>query len=106
NNHKIVNEAQIPDKETAPKRPFLDTPPQPYSVFNQNELNDFYERKKYPYLIRFTYNFALKKRIIRGDLLEKAGLDEGKYWGFMELTNDQFACITKLGQIDKGLVVN
>ena len=35
-------------------------------------------------LIKMTYNVAMKKRIVRHDLIEKIGLERNQYWGFFE----------------------
>ncbi|MNE00767.1 hypothetical protein D3C80_931860 [compost metagenome] len=77
-----------------------------FSVFSKKELIEIYSRKKYPYIIRFTYNIALPKRPTRGTLLDRVGLNEHDYWGVMELTNNQFEHILSLGEVDESIVVN
>ncbi|WP_439825989.1 hypothetical protein [Aeromonas caviae] len=77
-----------------------------FSVFSKHELIEIYNRKKYPYIIRFTYNIALPKRPTRGTLLDVVGLNEQDYWGFMELTNSQFEHILGLGEVDESIIVN
>lgn len=71
---------------------------EPYSVFSAAELKEFFSTKKYPWLIRFTYNLALAKRINRKALLEQVGLSGGDtgYWGFFQISKDQFRNILKL----------
>lgn len=78
----------------------------PYSVFSDAELNQFWARKKYPHVFRFTYNAALKRRVTRGEMIEQFGLDPDGYWGFMALTQNQFDSIIRAGQIDEGIVIN
>ncbi|WP_058499719.1 hypothetical protein [Legionella gratiana] len=78
----------------------------PYSVFEKSELEDFWKNKKYTHIIRFTYNLALRKRIIRDDLINQIGLNEHDYWGFKPLTNEQFLEIIKRGEIDESLIVH
>lgn len=78
----------------------------PYSVFSESELRQFWSRKKYPHVIRFTYNIALKKRITRGEMIEEVGLDADAYWGFMPLTQQQFMDIARRGKIDESLVIH
>lgn len=78
----------------------------PYSVFSEQELNAFWDRKRYPHVIRFTYNFALPKRVTRGKMIEDLGFDAGSYWGFMPLTFDQFQAVLSTGELDEGLVIN
>jgi hypothetical protein len=77
----------------------------PYSVFTENELSDLWRTKKYHHVLRFTYNIALKKRIIRGDLINEIGLNSD-YWGFMQLNERQFISIAKKGLVNESLVVN
>lgn len=78
----------------------------PYSVFSETELQGFWARKKYPHVIRFTYNIALKKRVTRGTMIEEVGLNSGAYWGFLPLTQQQFIEITRRGNIDESLIVH
>lgn len=78
----------------------------PYSVFSLNELNDFWDRRRFPHVIRFTYNFALPKRVTRGRMIEDLGFDAGSYWGFMPLTFDQFQAVISAGELDEGLVIH
>lgn len=68
----------------------------PYSIFSEEELRKFYKNQKYPWIIRFTYNLALQKRQNRKALLEEVGLKPNTYWGFFQLTTDQFNTILKL----------
>jgi len=68
----------------------------PYSIFTESELRTFYINKKYPWVIRFTYNLALSKRLNRRVLLEDVGLDSDMYWGFFQLTTEQLKKILKL----------
>lgn len=69
-----------------------------YSVFTKDELTNFYRRKNYPWIICFTYNFALKKRVTRHELIEYAGIERNQYWGFVKITTEQFKSILKLSQ--------
>jgi len=80
----------------------------PYSIFSEAELVGFWNRKKYPYIIRFTYNIALKKRITRGVMIEEVGLDgsHGTYWGFLPISHQQLLEISRKGKIDESLIVN
>jgi hypothetical protein len=68
----------------------------PYSIFSLTELQTFYKNKKYPWVIRFTYNLALTKRPNRKALLEQIGLPADTYWGFFKLTTEQLKNILKL----------
>jgi hypothetical protein len=78
----------------------------PYSVFTEEELLGFWQKKKYPHIIRFTYNIALKKRVTRAVMIENLGMDGSAYWGFMQLTHEQFLNIIRKGLVDESLIVN
>ena len=69
-----------------------------YSVFDKNDLRHWYNRGNCK-AIKLTYNAALKKRIVRHDLIETVGLERGRYWGFFELTDEQFETIAQLGGV-------
>ena len=71
-----------------------------YSVFDKNNLRYWYNKGRCV-AIKMTYNAALKKRIVRHDLIEKIGLEREQYWGFFELTDKQFAEIIRRGGVDK-----
>ncbi|ELY3760611.1 N-acetyltransferase [Cronobacter universalis] len=77
-----------------------------YSVFTETELSNFYKTKKYPYIISFTYNLALPKRINRAKLIEEVGLNPQSYWGVLKLTDKEFNDIIKLGAVDESIIVN
>lgn len=68
----------------------------PYSVFEIDELRGFYRTRKFPWLISFTYNIALTKRINRDALISKVGLPENTYWGFFQISTDQLKSVLKL----------
>lgn len=78
----------------------------PHSVFSEDELKGFYKSKKYPFIIKFTYNVALRKRITRHDLIEHIGLDRDAYFGFLRLSADQFKQIARDGRVNESLIVN
>lgn len=79
---------------------------QPYSVFSDAELDQFWLRKKYPHVFRFTYNAAFKRRVTRGEMIEKFSMNPAAYWGFMRLTRDQFNSIAQAGQMDESIIIN
>lgn len=78
----------------------------PYSVFSKEELNKFWDQKRYHHIIRFAYNLALPKRLTRGKLVTDIKLDPSLYWGFMKLSKKQFVEITKAGGINESLIVD
>lgn len=71
-----------------------------YSVFDKNDLRYWFNRGGCK-AIKMTYNAAMKKRIVRHDLIETIGLERNQYWGFFELTDDQFLRIVRKGEINK-----
>jgi hypothetical protein len=78
----------------------------PYSVFTENELSSFWVSKRYPHVVRFTYNIALKKRITRGEMIEEVGLDPAAYWGFLPFSHRQFLDIIRKGGVHESLVIH
>lgn len=78
----------------------------PYSVFDRDELDLLYRKKNYPYIIKFTYNFPLEKRVIRGDIMSITGYSDNDYWGFLPLSDHHFKEIVKLGGVDESFIVN
>ena len=77
----------------------------PYSIFTDDELNMFYRTKKYPYIIKMTYNLAFKKRVTNGYLKDYIGLNPS-YWGVFEVSRIQFNQIIKVGEVNESLIVN
>lgn len=69
---------------------------EPYSIFSTDELKKFFNTKKYPWVIRFTYNLALTKRPNRAALLENGVVADGAYSGFFPINLDQLRTILKL----------
>lgn len=68
----------------------------PYSVFSKAELQNFYLKRKYRWVIRFTYNLALRKRPNRRALIDEAGIDRDAYPGFLQISKQQLRSILKL----------
>lgn len=77
-----------------------------YSIFSKQELSYFWNSKKYPHIIKFSYNIALNKRIIRKDLISKVGLERSAYPGFLEITTNQLLKICQLGEINENLIIH
>lgn len=79
----------------------------PYSVFKLPQLTEYYSTKKRHIVIKFTYNIALKKRLIRKRLLEEVGLPGGgRRWDFLKLSSGQFDEIINLGQVNEGYLID
>ncbi|MDR5759756.1 N-acetyltransferase [Caballeronia sp. LZ035] len=68
----------------------------PYSIFSDSELRTFYQNKRYPWVIRFTYNLALSKRPNRKALIEQIGISANMYWGFFQISTSQLEHILQL----------
>lgn len=77
-----------------------------YSIFSEKELTEFFKYKKYPVIIRFTYNIALNKRIIRKSLIEDIGMRRDQYWGFFKITESQYRKILSIGGVSENLAIH
>lgn len=76
-----------------------------YSIFNKDDLRIWY-RKDSLVVIKMTYNIALGKRITRGMLLDEAGISPTLYWGFFQLTDNQFDYILKKGNVNENFIID
>lgn len=79
-----------------------------YSIFSEDELKVIYKEKKYKYVIKMTYNLALKKRVIRAKLLEMGIMsnDRNFYNGFGKLNLDQLINVLRESETDESIVIN
>jgi hypothetical protein len=77
----------------------------PYSIFSEEELRGFYRTKKYPFIIKMTYNIAFKKRVTNGQLISDFGLSP-EYWGVFRVTHEQFKNIIRTGEVDESIIIN
>lgn len=68
-----------------------------YTIFDRDDLYHWYKRGGLK-VIRLVYNFPLRKRIVRHELIETLGIERDKYWGFFELTDEEFNSIVNCGQ--------
>lgn len=79
----------------------------PFSVFTPAELKSLWARKNYPYVFKFMYNLAFKRKVTRGVMIEELGLPGNEqYWGFFEITHDQVRTIANRGEADESLIVD
>lgn len=76
-----------------------------YSIFQESTLRTLYSRPKLV-IIKMTYNVAFNKRVIRKELIDKIGLRSDIYWGFFQITDEQFNDIIELGNIDESIIVD
>lgn len=74
-----------------------------YSVFGREDLHYWYRRGGCK-AVKMTYNIALKRRIVRHDLITKVGMDRDAYWGFMPISDEKFYSITKLAEINESIL--
>lgn len=78
---------------------------EPYSIFTVDELRSFYRTKKYPFIIKMTYNVAFKKRVTNGQLIDEFGI-KPEYWGVFSVTNEKFKKIMKAGEVDESVIID
>lgn len=78
----------------------------PYSIFTRDQLREYFTNKKKSYIIKFTYNAALKKRIIRKRLIEECNISTLSRWDFVALTEHQLRWIAEAGEVNEGLIVD
>lgn len=82
-----------------------------FSVYNETELREIYKNSSWRtekpyYIIKFLYNIALPKRVIRKSLIENVGIDRSAYWGFIPLSEQQFKQIFKLGNVNESFIID
>lgn len=73
------------------------------SIFTLSELDYFYNSKKYPFILRMTYNISLKKRVTNEQLQDVVGLSPA-YWGCFSVSDSQLLQVLTLGEANKSLV--
>ncbi|RZM05683.1 MAG: hypothetical protein EOO88_54535 [Pedobacter sp.] len=78
----------------------------PHSVFPEEQLREFYLKKRNPYILKITYNAALNKRPNRGKLIDIAGINESMRWSCIKLADSQFNSIVEMGEINERLIIN
>lgn len=76
-----------------------------HSVFSEQELKNWYKNKTNFTVIKMLYNIALTKKVINKTMKEYVGL-KPNYWGFFKITDQQFAKILELGEINERYIVD
>ena len=76
------------------------------SVFTDTELELFWNRKKYPYIICMLYNFPLKRRPNRRSLIDEGIVARSQRLVCEPIDNRRFSRILALGGADEGYVVD
>jgi hypothetical protein len=74
-----------------------------YSVFNKADLRYWYNRGGCK-AVKMTYNIAMKRRVVRHDLINTVGLNRNEYWGFFQITDQQFSKIIQLSQVNPNIL--
>lgn len=77
----------------------------PFSVFSEGELRGFYREGKYPYILRFSYNYALPKRLNRATLVTQCGMIDNR-WGCTEMSDGQFSEMLRLSGANESIIIN
>ena len=75
-----------------------------YSIFNPDELREWYGKRNFT-VLKMTYNIALTKRVTNGYLVDELRMAPN-YWGFFQLTDEQFDAILKKGEVDESVIIN
>lgn len=78
----------------------------PHSIFEEDKLKNIWMTKEYKYAIRFLYNLALPKRIIRQRLINEVGIDRDKRWALVPIEKEQFLKIVELGEVNACFIIN
>jgi len=75
-----------------------------YSIFDTQELAQWYKTKDC-IVLKMTYNIALTKRVTNGYLVDELKITP-KYWGFFQLSDEQFDKILEKGEVDESVIVD
>lgn len=78
----------------------------PHSVFTEEELRARYSGGGRLFAAKMTYNTAFAKRPTRGQLLDDVGISENPRWDLRRLSDDQFARILELGEVNESLIID
>lgn len=74
-----------------------------YSIFTESQLRSYFNWNNL-IVIKFLYNVSLSKRVNMQKLVEQAGLSRTDYWGFRQLSDDEYFNTLNLGQVDRKLI--
>lgn len=75
------------------------------SIFSNSELKEFWNKKRYPYIIKILYNIPLAKRISRNSLVENVGISRDRIV-CMKLSDLQFSRILKAGEVNESFIID
>jgi hypothetical protein len=77
-----------------------------YSVFTDEELVDYWQKDGPVYIIKMTYNIALRRRLNQQRLVEEVGLKKDNYWGYFPLSDREFEQILIKGDVYESLAID
>lgn len=75
-----------------------------FTIFTYEELQYFFNTKRYPYIIKMTYNVAFNKRVTNGKLVE-IGINPD-YWGVFKVSDEDFYKILEAGSVNESLIID
>ncbi|WP_213714992.1 hypothetical protein [Cedecea lapagei] len=75
------------------------------SIFSDEELLGYYNKKYPSHVIKLTYDFPLRKRIIRDELLSILGYTPN-YSGFFKLSDVHFKAVLNAGKVNENFIVD
>ncbi|QAS70244.2 GNAT family N-acetyltransferase [Oenococcus sicerae] len=76
------------------------------SIFADSELENLWHSQRYPWVIRFLYNFSFKKYPTRQMLIDNNVIDTERRIGIDRLSDTQFDRILELGDVSENYFVN
>ncbi len=76
-----------------------------YSIFEDSDLRKWYKRNQF-IVLKMTYNISFEKKVTRKVLLEELQIPSDIYWGFFELSDEQFKQILRKGGGYEGFIVD
>lgn len=76
-----------------------------YSIFTEAELKYCF-KKQNVFVIKMLYNIALNKRVTNGSLIDDFGISPNIYWGFFQLTDDQFKMLLEKGKANENYIID
>lgn len=77
-----------------------------YSIFTDEELGDYWNKSGQVYVIKMTYNIALRRRLNQQRLVEEVGLEKDTYWGYFSLSEQEFEKIIVKGDVYESLIID
>lgn len=77
-----------------------------FSIFTKEELSRFYYKKYYKYIIRFTYNLSLPKRLNRRTLLDNGVIQDQNRIVLQSISDKQFDKIIELSKANESFIID